>query len=404
MFRAEIAEILLFPVTKGGTATRTTLGPGEHVELMVPEQIHPHEGVWARVASEREALLLAHPIKNERLREFFEKRSINDAMVAPLQGKSGVFGTMLVGNRMGTVSTFDREDLHLFETLANHASVSLENARLVARLEESLAHLTEMNQLKDDFVSSVSHELRTPLTSIQGYVKTLLRPDVEFLPEQKTQFLETINRQSERLRQLIEDLLVVARLESKREAPVVTTMSLRHLALQVIDELRSRGSSHTLHLRLGEDLPPIRTDSGKVHQIISNLVDNAIKYTPERTRITIAGRLSRDGIIVSVEDEGPGISVDKQGQIFDRFFQVDQSSTRSVGGTGLGLYICRKLADSIGAQVWLERSDPSGSVFSVSLPWELSEVPIDLTDDHAPADATQGSLMIIEGGAETAIG
>ncbi len=102
-------------------------------------------------------------------------------MVAPLFGEDEVVGTMLVGNRFGEVSTFDAEDLKLFETLANHASVSLENARLVGRLEESLAHLTEMNRVKDDFVASVSHELRTPLTSILGYAKTLLRPNVTFI-------------------------------------------------------------------------------------------------------------------------------------------------------------------------------------------------------------------------------
>ena len=147
-------------------------------------------------------------------------------MVAPLFGEDEVVGTMIVGNRLGDVSTFDAEDLKLFETLANHASVSLENARLVGRLEESLAHLTEMNRLKDDFVASVSHELRTPLTSILGYVKTLLRPDVDFKESEEHQFLQTIERQGERLRVLIEDLLEVSRLESKEVRPVLSTISL----------------------------------------------------------------------------------------------------------------------------------------------------------------------------------
>ena len=143
--------------------------------------------MWAEVVASAKAVSVPRPIADDRMRLYFASRGVfKDAMVAPLFGEDGaVVGTLLVGDRLGDVSTFDQEDLKLLETLANHASVSLENARLVERLQESLIHLTEMNRLKDDFVAAVSHELRTPLTSIQGYVKTLLRPEMEsFDPDQ----------------------------------------------------------------------------------------------------------------------------------------------------------------------------------------------------------------------------
>jgi signal transduction histidine kinase len=367
MFRAEVATITLFPAAEDEPALRSTLGPGDIEHSLVPVHLDPTEGVWARVAAEREAVLFARPIRNERIRQYFETRSIRDAMVAPLFGEEEVVGTMLVGNRIGDVSTFDSEDLQLFETLANHASVSLENARLVGRLEESLAHLTEMNRVKDDFVASVSHELRTPLTSILGYAKTLLRPNVTFSHEEEHQFLETIERQGERLRLLIEDLLEVSRLDSTEVRPVVSTVSLPHLARQIVEEARHR-SDHLLDLDFEEGMPLVKTDEGKVYEIVSNLLDNALKYSPVESRVTVRGVRHSDGVLISVEDEGRGVPTELHDKIFERFYQVDQSSTRAVGGTGLGLYICRKMTDVIGGRLWLERSDHLGSVFCLWIP------------------------------------
>jgi diguanylate cyclase (GGDEF)-like protein len=145
MFRAEVAEILLFPPNENEPALRTLLAPDGSVEIMKPVELDPLEGVWARVASEGQAVLLSRPIENPRLHAYYESIGIRDAMVAPLHGETRVMGTIMIGNRMGDVSTFDDEDIKLFETLANHASVSLERGRL----EESVAKLTELEgQLK----------------------------------------------------------------------------------------------------------------------------------------------------------------------------------------------------------------------------------------------------------------
>ena len=368
MFRAEIATITHFPAADGEPALRSTLGPGDIEHSLVPVHLDPTEGVWARVASEREAVLFARPIRNERIHRYFEERSIRDAMVAPLFGEDEVVGTMLVGNRFGEVSTFDAEDLKLFETLANHASVSLENARLVGRLEESLAHLTEMNRVKDDFVASVSHELRTPLTSILGYAKTLLRPNVTFSRDEERQFLETIERQGERLRLLIEDLLEVSRLESTEVRPVISTVSLPHLAAP--DRGRgpeSIGSPHSTSIsRRGcRSSRPTRARSTRSSATCSTMRSS----TRLRSRaINVRGVRQSDGVLVSVDDEGRGIPAELHDKVFERFYQVDQSSTRAVGGTGLGLYICRKMTEVIGGRLWLERSDKMGSVFCLWIP------------------------------------
>jgi signal transduction histidine kinase len=389
MFRAEIAQITLFTDSDGVTPLKTTLGPGDEFDFMRPTSLDPTQGVWARVASEEHAVLVARPISNESLRNHFAERGMRDAMVAPLYGGDNkIAGVMTCGNRLGDVSTFDDEDLKLFETLANHASVSLQNARLVTRLEESLAHLTEMNRLKDDFVASVSHELRTPLTSIQGYVKTLLRPDVTFTTDEQRSFLETIERQGTRLHRLIEDLLVVARIEEQKVAPDLDVVALPDLAARVVEELRARASSWNIELHLDPSLPNVKTDEGKVHQILSNLVDNALKYSQPGSTVRIAGAVDGDGVGITVQDQGSGVPLELQDRVFERFYQVDQSSTRRVGGAGLGLYICRRLAEAVGGRVWLERSSPEGSVFGLWVPCTPS-VPM-----LHPAELVHGNLPI----------
>lgn len=367
MFHAEEARIVLLSEDLSEAAAVTILR-GDDYRYMEPLDLDPTEGVWARVISEGEGILIAHPIENPKLQAYFGNLGVRDAMVAPLHGTDSVIGYIQVANRLSELSTFSEEDLKLVETLANHAGVSLENARLVEKLEESLAHLTEMNRLKDDFVASVSHELRTPLTSIRGYVRTLLRPDVEFSKEDQKSFLETIDRQSTRLHRLIEDLLAVSRIESEADPALLTEVSVPRLIDNVIDEIRSRVEPDKITIDVAPDLPVVETDEGKLHQVVSNLVENAVKYGGKENPIRIVVHMEAEGVTVSIVDRGPGIPPELGDKVFDRFYQVDQSATRSVGGTGLGLYICRRMAEAIGGRVWLEASSSEGSTFSVWVP------------------------------------
>ena len=269
------------------------------------------------------------------------------------------------------------------------ASASLQNTVLIARLEESLAHLTELNRLKDDFVAVVSHELRTPLTSIQGYVKTLLQLD-ELEDADRRSFLEAADRQGDRLRRLIEQLLVTSRLETHEEPLSVAPVSIPLLVRQVVEEVRAIAHGHTFDVRVDPSLHAIESDEAKIHQIVSNLAENALKYSPPDTRVTIRANGVDEGIAISVADEGPGIAADAREHVFERFYQADSSTTRKVGGTGLGLYICRKMTESLGGRLTLDRTGHDGSVFTLWVPLELAG---SVADGVPEADAAGGRLI-----------
>jgi signal transduction histidine kinase len=263
--------------------------------------------------------------------------------------------------------------------------VAIRNSRLVRRLKEALAHETEMSRLKDDFVATISHELRTPLTNVQGYVKTLLRGDIAVPAKEQREFLQHADRHAERLKHLIEDLLFASRVESSGAAGW-TSVGIAGLVERVVDDRALELDPRRIVLSFPGHLPPIRSREEDVYRVIGNLIDNALKYSPSESTVAVRGRIDGAGVRISVHDRGPGIAPEERERIFERFYQVDQSLTRRVGGAGMGLYICRKAAEGLGGRVWLQRSDPTGSVFSVWLPLEppvetdgsadLNEVPV----------------------------
>ncbi|MEA2516709.1 MAG: hypothetical protein QOG16_547 [Actinomycetota bacterium] len=384
MFDASGASIVFFAREGEDVAHETFVDlETDSFRYMQPATLDPTQGIWARVASENKALMLANPIENATLRAHYDSLGIKDIMVAPMRSEEAVNGLIRVFNRRTQSQTFSAEDLRLFETLANHASIALENARLINQLEDSLAHLTEMNRLKDDFVASVSHELRTPLTSIQGFVKTLLRPDASFTEAEQRSFLETVDRQSGRLHRLIEDLLAVSRIESRTDTTSYHIVSLQQIAHAVVEEVHNRALPDQIEFDFDGELP-VETDGGKVHQILANLVDNALKYGGAGNPILVKGVRDGEGASIAVSDRGSGVPAELQERVFDRFYQVDQSATRSVGGAGLGLYICRRMAEAIGGRVWLEKTGPEGSTFTLWVPASpgsvLKDLPVPTTE------------------------
>jgi two-component system phosphate regulon sensor histidine kinase PhoR len=232
--------------------------------------------------------------------------------------------------------------------------------------------ITRMRQFENtrkEFVANVSHELRTPLSIIKGYVETLLD---EQPPDEQTarQFLQTVQRHSHRLEALIADLLSISALESQQARLNFESVSMRAAAQSVVDELARQASERfvAVSLEIPEQLPAVRADAQRLHQVLFNLLDNAIKYTPSGGHVTIRAE-EKDGFIeTTVADDGPGIAPEHLPHVFERFYRVDKARSRELGGTGLGLSIVKHIVQSHAGRAWAESQIEKGSTFYFTLP------------------------------------
>jgi PAS domain S-box-containing protein len=237
----------------------------------------------------------------------------------------------------------------------------------------------ELNRAKSEFVSSVSHELRIPMTSIKGYTDLLLKEAAGPLSDQQSEFLRTIQNNADRLSILVNDLLDISRIETGRMQLKQEKVDLNRVAGDVIAELRPRADEkrQSLTNEIPTNLPPARADVTRVAQILTNLIGNAIAYTPEKGSIRVLGRLLDGRVQVDVIDNGIGIAPEEQARIWERFYRSEHPAVSKQMGTGLGLAIVRSLVQLHGGKVWVESEPGRGSTFSLTLPvmveaWEAA--------------------------------
>ncbi len=238
--------------------------------------------------------------------------------------------------------------------------------RLLAQEQETVKELTTLNRMKDDFVAAASHELRTPLTTMIGNLRTLEQPDVLDDLALRVEFARSARQQSERLFRLTRNLLRAAHLEDESWPVSVGTVDVAETIGGVVAGLPD-GPDRVDLVGL-DDIGPIRTDGERLDVMMSNLIENALKYSDPSSRVEVEARVSAGELELSVRDEGVGIASTDVMAIFDRFHQLDQSSTRRVGGVGLGLHLCRELAAELGGSIDVESRPDVGSVFTVRLP------------------------------------
>ena len=245
-----------------------------------------------------------------------------------------------------------------------------------------------VEQMKSDFVATVSHELRTPLTSIYGFAETLLRADVEFSDPERRTFLSYIASESERLISIVDDLLNVARLETG-----TLGLNLSHTDLgEVVSETVSRFADHLNgDFKLDVEVPRgsvyVRADREKLTQIVMNLMDNAVKFSPDGGRIAISARRRSDTAEIRVADEGIGIARADQQRIFTKFYRAGHASEHSPQGTGLGLFLARGLLVAMGGRIWVESTEGEGSTFVFELPVVKEGPPDPVREAEAAASA-----------------
>lgn len=313
----------------------------------------------------------------------------------PLADKTGKsIGLLMASDKLDGTS-FDAEDEAIFVSLARQGGIAVQNARLYRELRETNENLEalvqartselaqkndeleEANRLKSEFLAKMSHELRTPLNSIIGFSDMLLKQFYGTVNEHQRDGLERVLRNGKHLLELINDVLDLSKIEAARMPVRVETFNPREVLMHAVTAVEPLARKKGLSVHATLDGAPAEVDSDvtKVRQIVLNLLTNAIKFT-EEGEVRISAAATPEGWTITVQDTGIGLSDDEIPKIFEEFYQVDSSSTRKAGGTGLGLPICHKTALLLGGELAVESVPGTGSTFTVSLP--LHTVPVEV--------------------------
>ena len=278
--------------------------------------------------------------------------------------------TLATGDFRARLDVKGNDELGVLGQQLNETGAKLQ--KMFEELEHEHAELEKLERIRKDFVINVSHELRTPLASIQGYTETLLDGALHD-QENNVRFLNIIRQNAERLGRLTADLLTISRIELKTQKFQFASYRLEPLLRECVDSLEpvARKKRIVISLDFADEACEVFCDSESVHQIMSNLLDNAIKYTPEGGRIHVSAAPAPGGMIeISVRDTGIGIPREDLGRLFERFYRVDKARSRELGGTGLGLAIVKHLARAHGGDVRVESEIGKGSAFAFTLPVE----------------------------------
>jgi signal transduction histidine kinase len=239
--------------------------------------------------------------------------------------------------------------------------------RIFAFRDISADRLVE--QMKSEFVSAVSHELRAPLTSIYGFAETLLRGDVAFSDVERSTFVGYIASESDRLINIVDDLLNVARLETGTLGLNIARTDVGDVVSKTVARMSDQVDGDvTFDVRVPRGAVFVRADREKLTQIVLNLVDNAVKFSPDGGRIAVSARRRSDTAEIRIEDEGIGIAGSDQQRIFTKFYRAGDAAQHSPQGTGLGLFLARGLLAAMGGRIWVESKEGEGSTFVCELP------------------------------------
>ena len=304
-----------------------------------------------------------------------ERDRRRDYLGLPLLVIGRCVGSLVFG-RFGGPS-YPAEHIRLAEFVAWHVGQLLENRRMARRIA-SLEAQRELARMQDEFISTISHELRTPLGFIKGYVTTLLREDTTWEEAEREEFLRIIDDEADRLRELIDNLLDSSRLESGSLSMTLEPAPLGPVIRDCVQRLEGAHPDVQIELEISENLPKIRLDPTRIAQVLDNMLNNANKYAPG-SPVKVRVLEKADHVRIEIIDQGPGIPPEHAIHLFERFFRMPQSS--NIRGTGLGLYISRKIVEAHSGEIGVESVPGEGTTFFFELPLEPNSSQVQESSD-----------------------
>jgi signal transduction histidine kinase len=316
--------------------------------------------------------------------EIYRREGLCAVVAAPMLKENRLVGAIVLTRR--TARPFTESQLGLLTTFANQAAIAVDNVHLFQELEDRTQELarynreiemaneklTELDRLKSSFVSNVSHELRTPLTAIESLAENILDGVTGPLTQKQASYMKGLKESAERLARLINDLLDLSVIEAGRTGLKPSSFSMARLLHEVTDTLRPVAEAKLIDLEIASTHngnTVAWADRDKITQVLTNLIGNAVKFTPNRGKVTMTMTpTGGEWLQVSITDTGPGIPTEEAGKIFDEFYQMSQPGREKSKGVGLGLAISRKLVEMHGGKIQVESIFGTGSSFSFTVP------------------------------------
>ncbi len=383
-------KVLAFLWDDGKKIFLSQLNIGYPPEEMQPlaSFVNSHQDMYLNLIKNEKTIsslsLSNDTVIKENIKRVFK---VNSFVISPILPKEGDKGLLFVGTQSREVLVGEGDE-ELITLLANELGQALENARLFEKtwrsqqdlekkVEERTRELTlaldevkKISKRKTDFVSSVSHELRTPLTSIKGYAAILLTGKLGNIPADVRERLAKINRHSDELVHMVNDLLDISRIESGRVTMRQDQQDLRNTIEQAVDLLSVQLKEKDIQLTL--DIDPdaclVLVDRTQIERVFINIIGNAAKFTPNKGKISIRTHKADKFVQADITDTGCGIPREAQDAIFDEFYRVDNSINQEVKGTGLGLALVKHIIEAHKGKIWVKSKEGAGSTFSFTLP------------------------------------
>jgi signal transduction histidine kinase len=290
-------------------------------------------------------------------------KSVITALLQVGETKLGV----LVLENFRNVQQFNADDLKWLQSASNLIALALSNAHLARALSKAQT-ANEASSVRKDSVAFLAHEMRTPLTAIKGYATALLMDDVNFDAIAQREFLEQIDRECDTLIRLIEDLLESSVLDAGKLELDRQPVRLPRLVKEVVEEIRKMSPRHRFVVDFSSEPPLVEADPTRLGQVLRNLLENAVKYSPQGGLIVVRGETHSHQILISVADQGVGIAPEHLNRLFEKFFRVKSGASQATIGSGLGLPIARSIVQAHGGKIWAESRPGQGSTFYLTLP------------------------------------
>ncbi len=302
--------------------------------------------------------------------EIAKNLDLHQVLMVPLTRGRKIDGLLLAADRPGKAA-FTDDDLNLLLAMAGEATVAVENLRLHEELKRANDLLKEYDRMKSEFVAIVAHDFRKPLMAIRGFAELVLEEPT--LPEEsKQEFMRTVIAETDALAALANDTLLITQIETGQFQFRFSDIDLGPF---ILEAMPLGLSEHSVLLDIPPQFPPIVADSDRLRQVLTNLVNNAVKYSPSGGSINVRCRQrGSDHVVIEVIDHGLGIPQEQIGLLFQKFSRVRSDEHLRVQGTGLGLYICRLIVEGHGGQIWIESEVGKGSTFGLVLPRDASSI------------------------------